>query len=111
MRGAGRQRRRYRVADAGQVVVRDPLAQIDDRRREERLIVHDAADVLELTGCRDFGGVSHHASGQDAGPERHLDTRPYDGRRHVIWHSVGESVQEGDGNGDGDQARHGLRRI
>ena len=47
-RAPGGMRHRNGIADAGHVVVGDPAAQLDDRRRQKRLAVDDLDDVLDL---------------------------------------------------------------
>ena len=112
---ARRHRRRHRLADAAGIVVGDPGGQRHHLRRQERLVVQHVEELLDLVeggGVRG-GGVSRaeHAAGQDAGAERHEHAGADGGHRRRAGQRVGERTEQGNGNGDRDEAHLPLYSL
>ena len=113
--GGGRQRpRRQRRGDrlprpAG-VVVRHPERQLQDRRRQERLVVEAGRHVPDRVVPGAFplraGGVPDHAAGDDAAAEGHRHPAARGRRRQLVGNAVGQRRQEGDRHRDRHVARH-----
>ena len=99
---SGRQRSSNRVADPGHVVVRNPFAQVDNRRRKERFLVYDVRDVTSFGAGLDRRVVCNNAS--DNRPRTDRNTHARTDRRQLgisIGNAIREGVEVGYGDGDG----------
>ncbi len=100
-------RRGYRVPISRHVVIRHPSAQLDDRRRQVRLVVEHRHDVARGSARVERGIMADEAANDDALPHRHAHAsadrrQPGDALRNA----VGKRVEEGDRNGDRDEAHY-----
>ncbi len=108
---AGRERRGNRIPDAGDVVVRNPAAQIDDRRREKRRPIDGFDDVLDLQIGGDGRGRFHHDAGNRPPAQRNPHARAH--RRHLerVGNGIREEIEERNWYGDGDRSHAPSSRI
>ena len=109
--GARRQRHPNGVADAGHVVVGHPGAQLDDRGRQERLLVDDFLDVPGL----DFGprrrGRADDAASHEAAAHRHTHPDTDGRRRPPLGHAIGQRIELWNGDGYGNETHGGRRPV
>ena len=79
-----RHRHRQRIAGPGRVVLADPQREIDDQRRQKRLIVDDLRDVADrCVVLRRWRGWIDDAARHDARAQRHGDACAFGRRRQL----------------------------
>jgi hypothetical protein len=85
------------------------LTQFDNGWREERLGVEDLDDVPDIrlkpdsTVCRIPGGRFDDASGDCPASDRHTHARADRWHRQRWGNGVGQEVEKGNGDSDGDE--------
>ena len=102
---AGRHRNRQRIADTGDVVVRDPPAQFDDRLWQQRLGIERLGDVLDVRPVFNECVVPDHAAGEYARPNRNPYARTDWRHGQRIGDVVRKQIEERNGDCDGDQTQ------
>src|SRR5688572_32882906 len=100
--GARRHSHPHSVADSSHVVLSHPLTQLHDAWWQKRLAVQYLDDVLDRIRVRRLRTVRDDATGHRARANGHADPRSGYRRLEMIGNSVGEAVEEGNGDCDGD---------
>ena len=101
---AGWHRNRQRIADSGDVVLRDPPAQLDDRLRQQRFAIERLGDVLDVRPDFNERVVPDDAAGERARPNRDPYARADWRHGQRIGDVVRKQIEERNGDCDGDQA-------
>ena len=97
------QRGRQRGAGSGEVVLRDPLGELDDVWGDEGIGIEHLDDVLHLEGDIDGPDVPHDDASQLARPQWHNHARARHGHDLVGRDAISEEAERGHRHRDGDE--------
>ena len=109
--GARGHRHGNRIADAGQVVLRDPRAQLHDARRQEGLAIDHFDEVLDRVWRRSLRVMGDDATGQRARSDRNAHARANGRQLEVVGNAVREAIEKGNWDRDGNLTHYSCVSI